>query len=228
MRSTCTRTKRPRGALLQPYIDARCWMKSLGRRLWTRLVRVGGVNSGILPFWCFVSNHYSNSGTVYGGQFDWGGCLRKSNASAQRSTQSGWISDEECIGISRLYCEEDTPSSYESRSKWPYSGVWCRYCSTKISYPGDNRLVAPDSSYWRRGSAPRCRLVTSWVWISTQGLECSSIKVAVSWVQTGVSQVGLYPVQALHTWGNWPLVREDQGSVTSGVPVVLPRALLGS
>ncbi len=52
-----------------------------------------------------------------GGQFDWDGFLQKSNAGAQRSAQSGWKSDEECIGISRLYCEGDTPSSCESRSK---------------------------------------------------------------------------------------------------------------
>jgi hypothetical protein len=30
------------------------------------------------------------------------------------------------------------------------------------SYPGDNRLVAPESSYRRRGSTPRCRLSVSW------------------------------------------------------------------
>ena len=33
---------------------------------------------------------------------------------------------------------------------------------TNKSYPGDNRLVAPESSYRRRGSAPRCRLSVSW------------------------------------------------------------------
>ena len=55
--------------------------------------------------------------TVCGRQFDWGGCLLKSTASAQRLTQPGWKSGEECIGISQLYCEGDIPSSYESRSK---------------------------------------------------------------------------------------------------------------
>ena len=33
---------------------------------------------------------------------------------------------------------------------------------TDKSYPGDNRLVTPESSYRRRGSAPRCRLTASW------------------------------------------------------------------
>ena len=30
------------------------------------------------------------------------------------------------------------------------------------SYPGDNRLILPKSSYRRQGLAPRCRLVASW------------------------------------------------------------------
>jgi hypothetical protein len=54
---------------------------------------------------------------VHGGKFDWGGCLLKSTASAQRSPQPGWKSGEECISIRRLYCERDTSSSYESRFK---------------------------------------------------------------------------------------------------------------
>ncbi len=33
---------------------------------------------------------------------------------------------------------------------------------TNKSYPGDNRLVASESSYRRGGSAPRCRLTASW------------------------------------------------------------------
>lgn len=115
---------------------------------------------------------------MHGGQFDWGGCLQKRNASVQRSPQSGWKSDEEYISIRRLYCEGDISSSCESRFKWPFGWMWNCHCLTDISYPGDNRLVVPDSSYWRHRSAPRCRLVVSWVWISTQGLDCSSIKTA--------------------------------------------------
>ena len=115
---------------------------------------------------------------MHGRKFDWGGCLLKSTASALRSPQPGWKSGEECISIRRLYCEGDIPSSYESRFKWPFRRMWNRDCLTEISYPGDNRLVVPDSSYWRQGSAPRCRLVASWDWIRSQGLDCSSIKAA--------------------------------------------------
>ena len=47
---------------------------------------------------------------------------------------------------------------------------------TDKSYPGDNRVVAPESPYRRRGSLPRCRLTASWGWIRPQGLVCSPIK----------------------------------------------------
>ncbi len=42
-----------------------------------------------------------------GGQFDWGGRLRKSNGGAQRFPQRGQKSREECKGIRELDCETD-------------------------------------------------------------------------------------------------------------------------
>ena len=48
---------------------------------------------------------------------------------------------------------------------------------TDKSYARDNRLIAPNSSHRRRGLAPRCRLITSWGWSSSQGFGCSPIKV---------------------------------------------------
>ncbi len=45
------------------------------------------------------------------------------------------------------------------------------------SYPGDNRLIAPNSSHRRRCLAPRCRLITSWGRRRSQGFGCSPIKV---------------------------------------------------
>ena len=56
--------------------------------------------------------------------------------------------------------------------------MWNCYRSTDKRYARDNRLIAPKSSYRRRGLAPRCRLVTSWGWRRSQGLGCSPIKVA--------------------------------------------------
>ena len=50
--------------------------------------------------------------------------------------------------------------------------------STDKSYPGDNRLITPKSSYRRRGLAPRCRLVASWGWRRSQGSGCSPVKAA--------------------------------------------------
>jgi len=54
--------------------------------------------------------------TVSGGQFDWGGRLRKSNGGAQRFPQRGWKSREECKGRRELDCETDKSSRDESRA----------------------------------------------------------------------------------------------------------------
>ena len=55
-------------------------------------------------------------GTVSGGQFDWGGRLRKSNGGAQRLAQTEWKPVVECKGRSQLDCEAYTPSRDESRA----------------------------------------------------------------------------------------------------------------
>ncbi len=54
--------------------------------------------------------------TVLGGQFDWGGRLRKSNGGVQRFSQVGWKSTIECNGIRELNCKTDGSSRCESRS----------------------------------------------------------------------------------------------------------------
>ena len=112
------------------------------------------------------------------GQFDWGGRLPKCNGGAQRFLQNVWKSFKECIGIRELDCETYKSSRYESRTKWSGGWKWnCRRLTDK-SYPGDNRLIPPNSSHRRWCLAPRCRLVISWRWIRFQGLGCSPIKMA--------------------------------------------------
>ena len=54
---------------------------------------------------------------------------------------------------------------------------WKCHRSTDKSYPGDNRLISPKRPQRRGGLAPRCRLVTSWGCIRSQGFGCSPIKV---------------------------------------------------
>ena len=58
----------------------------------------------------------SESGTLSGGQFDWGGRLLKSNGGAQRSSQGEWKTPEERKGIRWLDCETDMSNRDESRS----------------------------------------------------------------------------------------------------------------
>ena len=51
-----------------------------------------------------------------GGEFDWGGRLRKGIGGAQRFPQNGWKPFEECKGRRELDCDTDGWSRYESRT----------------------------------------------------------------------------------------------------------------
>ena len=55
-------------------------------------------------------------GTLPGGEFDWGGRLRKGIGGAQRFPQDGWKPSEECKGRRELDCDTDGWSRYESRT----------------------------------------------------------------------------------------------------------------
>jgi hypothetical protein len=57
----------------------------------------------------------ATSGTVAGGQFDWGGRLLNSNGGAQRLAQVEWKPTAECKSISQLDCKANAPSRDESR-----------------------------------------------------------------------------------------------------------------
>ena len=46
-------------------------------------------------------------GTMSGGEFDWGGRLRKGIGGAQRFPQNGWKPFEECKGRRELDCDTD-------------------------------------------------------------------------------------------------------------------------
>src|SRR6476619_5774561 len=61
-----------------------------------------------------------------------------------------------------------------------------------------------------------------------KGWAVRPLKRYVSWVQTVVRQVGLYPLWAQGICGELALVREDRAGRSAGVRVVVPTALLGS
>ena len=67
-------------------------------------------------YWISNLGPLSGSGTVSGGQFDWGGRLPKSNGGAQWFPQNGWKSFKERKGIRELNCETYKSSRYESRA----------------------------------------------------------------------------------------------------------------
>ena len=55
-------------------------------------------------------------GTMPGGEFDWGGRLRKGIGGAQSFPQDGWKPSEECKGRREADCDSDGWSRYESRT----------------------------------------------------------------------------------------------------------------
>ena len=63
-----------------------------------------------------LTGHVTSVGTVSGGQFDWGGRLRKSIRGAQRFPQDGRKPSAECKGIRELDCESYKTGRYESRA----------------------------------------------------------------------------------------------------------------
>ena len=95
-------------------------------------------------------------------------------------------------------------------------------------YAGDNRLISPrahiDGEVWH----PRCRLIASWGWSRSQGYGCSPFKA--------VRELGSErreTVRSLSSVGVGKLKRfvpstRDRDERTTGVPIVLPRASLGS
>ena len=55
-------------------------------------------------------------GGMSGGEFDWGGRLRKGIGGAQRFPQNGWKPFGECKGRREPDCDTDGWSRYESRT----------------------------------------------------------------------------------------------------------------
>ena len=112
-----------------------------------------------------------------GGEFDWGGRLRKGIGGAQRFP-SEWLET-----IRRVQRQKGSLTATPTGGAGTKVGlsdpvVLSGEChrSTDKSYPGDNRLITPKSSHRRSGLAPRCRLIASWGCSRSQGLGCSPIK----------------------------------------------------
>ncbi len=93
-------------------------MCRIGGRHRSRDASFCGASLEIPPFALLMSNRgpLSGSGTMHGGEFDWGGRLPNRNGGARRLAQSGRKSVVEYKGKSALDCETNTSSRYESRS----------------------------------------------------------------------------------------------------------------
>jgi hypothetical protein len=92
-------------------------MCRIGGRLRSGDASLRGATLEIPPFAFLVSNRgpSSGSGTMRGGEFDWGGRLPNRNGGARRLAQSGRKSLVECNGISQPDCKTDRSSRVERR-----------------------------------------------------------------------------------------------------------------
>ncbi len=93
-------------------------MRRIGGRLRSGDSGLRGATLEIPPFAFLLSNRgpSSGSGTLHGGEFDWGGRLPKCNGGARRLAQTGRKSVVECNGRSQPDCKTDKSSRDESRS----------------------------------------------------------------------------------------------------------------
>ena len=93
-------------------------MYRIGGRRRSRDASFYRVAVGIPPLQYWISNlrPLPGRGTMSGGEFDWGGRLRKGIGGAQRFSQNGWKPFVECKGIRELDCDTDGWSRYESRT----------------------------------------------------------------------------------------------------------------
>ena len=109
MLATRARTERPHGALLQLDTGIRYCMYRIGGRLRNGDASRHGAAVGIPPLQYWISNQQplTGWGTMSGGEFDWGGRLRKGIGGAQRFPHNGWKPLEECKGIRELDCDTD-------------------------------------------------------------------------------------------------------------------------
>ena len=107
----------------------------------------------------------------------WGATLLKSNGGVYQGRLGA---DGNRAGPARgkagLTARRTGQADAKAESSEPTVASRWRGRLTDKSYSGDNRLVPPKSSYRRRSSAPRCRLILSWGWRRSQGLGCSPIK----------------------------------------------------
>ena len=93
-------------------------MYRIGGSLGNRAVRFCGGAVGIPLLMNRISNLHplSGWGTMSGGEFDWGGRLRKGIGGAQRFPQNGWKPFGERKGIREPDCDTDGWNRYESRT----------------------------------------------------------------------------------------------------------------
>ena len=131
-----------------------------------------------------------------GGEFDWGGRLRKGIGGAQRFPQNGWKPFKECKGRRELDCETDGSSRYEVGLSDPVVESGIAIAQRIKATLGITGLSLPrvhiDGVVWHLdvgSSHPGAE-------VGPKGWAVRPLKRYASWVQNVVRQFGPYPARA--------------------------------
>ena len=175
---TRARTERPHGALLQPDTGIRYCMYRIGGRRRREDASLPGADVGIPPLQYWVSNlpPLPGGGTMSGGEFDWGGRLRKGIGGARRSPQDGWKPSIECKGRRRLDCDTD---GWSIKATLGITGL----SLPRVHIDGVVWHLDVGSSHPGAGAG-------------SKGWAVRPLKRYASWVQNVVRQFGPYPARA--------------------------------
>ncbi len=169
------------------------------------------------------------SGTVAGGQFDWGGRLRKRNGGARRWAQRGRYSRLQSVTAEARLTVRPTGRAAtkvgRSDPVVPRGRAIAQRIKGTLGITGLSRpRVHIDGAVWHldvglshpgAGEGPK-------------GPAVRRLKWYMSWVQNVVRQFGLYPSWAVEHCGARTLVREDRVGRSARVPAVVPTAPPGS
>ena len=188
-------TERPREPLLQLRVVPGHGTCRIGRRHRSALARGRGAGVEIRPFSCLGSNPRFLGGHRVAGSLTGVVASKRVTEASQGALKAIGNRLPSAMAEGRLTARPTSRAGAKAGHSDPVVPAWNGHRSKDKRYSGDNRLIAPKSSYRRGGLAPRCRLVTSWGWRRSQGFGCSPIKVARelgSWVQNVVRQFGPY------------------------------------
>ena len=157
-------TERPREPLLQLRVVPGHGTCRIGRRQRSALARGRGAGVEIRPFSCLGSNPRFLGGHRVAGSLTGVVASKRVTEASQGALKAIGNRLPSAMAEGRLTARPTSRAGAKAGHSDPVVPAWNGHRSKDKRYSGDNRLIAPKSSYRRGGLAPRCG--------------CSPIKVA--------------------------------------------------